>query len=131
MARILVADDDELLLELVKFKLEAKGYDVVQAENGETALELAMSEQPKLIVLDAMMPGIDGFELLRLLKQQDETSGIPVIMLTARKEENDVVSGFELGASDYLVKPFMPEELVQRIQRVLREHAPLESRASS
>lgn len=120
-SQILIADDDPLLVELLEYKLEARGYEVLKADDGPSALEAAQKEQPALIVLDAMMPGFDGFEVLRRLKDDETTAGIPVVMLTARKAENDVLQGLSLGAHDYLVKPFMPQELVTRISKILGE----------
>lgn len=119
MARILVVDDDELLVELVTFTLESHGHEVLTAEDGAEAIELATSEQPDVVVLDGMMPGADGLDVLRQLRQ-DAGLSLPVIMLSARKQERDVVGGLAEGANDYLVKPFMPEELAVRIQKVLR-----------
>ncbi len=119
MARILVVDDDELLVELVTFTLESHGHEVLTAEDGAEAIELATSEQPDVVVLDGMMPGADGLDVLRQLRQ-DAGLNLPVIMLSARKQERDVVGGLAEGANDYLVKPFMPEELAVRIQKVLR-----------
>ena len=118
--KILVADDDELLAELISHKLEIAGYDVSCAADGEIALEMIAVSAPDAIILDGMMPGLDGFDVLRSLKNDDATKDIPVVMLTARGMGKDVVSGLELGASDYLVKPFMPEELVSRLERVLK-----------
>ena len=119
MAAILVADDDALLLQLVEHKLKARGFEVRCAKDGESALEMASEHRPDLIVLDGMMPGLDGTEVLRRLHAMPATSKVPVIMLTARKQEQDIVSALSLGARDYLVKPFMPEELVMRIRNVL------------
>ena len=119
MAAILVADDDALLLQLVEHKLKARGFEVRCAKDGESALEMANEHRPDLIVLDGMMPGLDGTEVLRRLHAMPATSKVPVIMLTARKQEQDIVSALSLGARDYLVKPFMPEELVMRIRNVL------------
>jgi DNA-binding response OmpR family regulator len=119
MARILVVDDDELLVELVTFTLESHGHEVLTAEDGAEAIELATREQPDVVVLDGMMPGADGLDVLRQLRQ-DAGLSLPVIMLSARKQERDVVGGLAEGANDYLVKPFMPEELAVRIQKVLR-----------
>lgn len=122
MSRILIVDDDELLLELLQFKLEARGYEVVSARDGEAALQQVVAEPPDLIVLDMMMPGIDGLVVLQRLKQSPETAAIPVVMLTARKQQDDIVRALKLGAREYLVKPFMPEELLARIQNILRDH---------
>jgi DNA-binding response OmpR family regulator len=117
--RILVCDDDPLLLQLVEFRLKAKGFSVDTAADGEEALSKIRSDTPDLVVLDAMMPGIDGFELLVRIKDDAQLAKIPVVMLTARKGEKDIVSAIERGAADYLVKPFIPDELLARIQRIL------------
>ena len=122
MSRVLIVDDDELLLELLRFKLESRGYDVVSAEDGEAALARVAAEPPDLIVLDMMMPGLDGLVVLQRLKQSQATSAIPVVMLTARKQQDDIVRALKLGAREYLVKPFMPEELLARMKIILQEH---------
>lgn len=119
MARILIADDDPLLRALLQHKLTAEGHDVIAAPNGGEALASVRDHAPDLVVLDAMMPVMDGFEVLRRLKADPETSNTPVIMLTALKREQDIVGGLQLGAADYLAKPFIPDELVQRIKRIL------------
>lgn len=123
-ACILIADDDPLLVKLVEHKLTLRGYRVTSAPDGETALRLVAEAKPDLIVLDAMMPGLDGFEILRRLKQNAVTTSIPVMMLTARKQEKDVVTALNLGVRDYLIKPFLPEELVLRIGKILGEASP-------
>jgi len=119
MAKILVVDDDELLIELVTFTLEDHGHSVLTAEDGEAAIEALTRERPDVVVLDGMMPGIDGLDVLRRLRREAGMT-LPVIMLSARKQERDVVGGLAEGANDYLVKPFMPEELAVRVQKVLR-----------
>lgn len=116
---ILVADDDPLLIALIRFKLEARGHDVMTAGDGEEALALMATRRPDLVVLDAMMPGTDGFDVLRQMRERPTLREVPVIMLTARKQETDIVGALQLGASDYVVKPFIPEELVMRIARLL------------
>ncbi len=116
---VIVADDDALLRSLVEFKLKARGYRVATAGDGDEALRVIGQEQPDLVVLDAMMPGADGFEVLRRIKDDSALSAIPVVMLTARKQESDIVGALQLGASDYMVKPFIPEELAMRIARLL------------
>ena len=118
--RILVVEDDPDILELVCYNLEQAGFAAFRAEDGETALEMAKEEPLNLIVLDLMLPGVDGLEVCRLLKQKPETREIPVLMLTARTEEVDRIVGLELGADDYVVKPFSPRELVLRVRAVLR-----------
>lgn len=119
MTSILLADDDEMTVRLIEHKLKQNGFDVISTHDGESAHDLVTSDKPDLVVLDGMMPGMDGFEVLRRLKEVPETSAIPVIMLTARKKEEDVVNALSLGAADYIVKPFMPAELVVRIQRIV------------
>jgi DNA-binding response OmpR family regulator len=122
--RILICDDDPLLIELMSFRLKAKGYDVIAAIDGEAALSKVVSEQPSLVVLDAMMPRLDGFEVLSRMKSDPGVAHIPVIMLTARKGEKDIVSALERGADDYLVKPFIPEELLARLSKLLARYPP-------
>jgi len=119
MARILIADDDPLLRSLLQHKLAAEDHQIFASEHGGEVLDMVKDHAPDLIVLDAMMPVMDGFEVLRRLKAGAGTRNIPVIMLTALKREQDVVGGLQLGAADYLAKPFIPEELVQRIRRLL------------
>lgn len=116
---VLVCDDNPLLLDLLDFKLGARGYEVRRATDGLQALDQLAKRLPDVVVLDAMMPGIDGFEVLRRIKEDDGLRSVPVIMLTARKQERDIVTALGMGASDYLGKPFSPEELVARIDRVL------------
>lgn len=117
--KVLVCDDDPLLVELVEFRLQAKGFDVVTAVDGEDALQKVASERPSLVVMDAMMPRLDGFEALRRIKEDATIADTPVVMLTARKGEKDIVSALERGADDYLVKPFIPEELLTRLSKLL------------
>ncbi len=116
---VMVADDDALLRSLVAFKLQARGFRVTMAGDGDEALRFIGEERPDLVVLDAMMPGADGFEVLRQIKDDAATAAIPVVMLTARKQESDIVGALQLGASDYIVKPFIPEELATRVARLL------------
>ncbi len=118
--RILVVDDEEDILELVCFNLEKAGYLAIPAVSGEEALEKAAKEHPDLVVLDLMLPGMDGLEVAKFMKRNSETSQIPIVMLTARGEESDVVKGLELGADDYVTKPFSPKILVARVKAVLR-----------
>jgi DNA-binding response OmpR family regulator len=116
---ILVADDDPDILTLVSFRLERAGYDVVAATNGEEAVQIAHHRRPDLAILDVMMPRLDGYEATRELRKHEETSRIPVILLTARVQEDDVTRGFDAGADDYVKKPFSPQELGARVQAVL------------
>lgn len=116
---ILVADDDPLLCEILRHKLAASGYRVLIARDGREALSLAQSHHPAAIVLDAMMPVVDGFEALRRIKAEAELKDIVVVMLTALKREQDIVTALGLGAADYLAKPFNPEELLARLTRLV------------
>jgi DNA-binding response OmpR family regulator len=118
---ILVVDDEPRLVSLVRGYLEQEGYQVVTAGNGRDALFVARESQPDLIVLDLMMPGLDGWEFMRLHRQERNT---PIIMLTARIEDVDKVAGLEMGADDYITKPFSPRELVARVRAVLRRLEP-------
>jgi len=116
---VLVADDDPDILVLVRYRLERSGYKVATAETGTEAVRLAGELSPALAVLDVMMPGLTGFDVTRRLREDPRTSGIPVILLTARAQEADVQEGFAAGADDYLRKPFSPRELSARVQAVL------------
>jgi DNA-binding response OmpR family regulator len=116
---VLVADDDEDIRSLVTFRLERAGYRVVTAADGEHALSLALEHSPDLAILDVMMPRLDGYELTRRLRQHEATKSMPVILLTARAQEADVERGFEVGADDYIRKPFSPQELRARVQAIL------------
>ena len=118
--RILVVDDEEDILELVRYNLVREGYAVVSALSGEDALRAATSESVDLIVLDLMLPGMDGLEVARRLKKDTDTQEIPIVMLTAKGEEADIVTGLELGADDYVTKPFSPRILIARIKAVIR-----------
>jgi DNA-binding response OmpR family regulator len=120
---VLVADDDPDIRELVVFKLEQAGYTVHAVGDGEAALAATMALTPDLILLDVMMPGLNGFEVCRRLRANQHTATTPVIMLTARAQEADVESGFAVGADDYIVKPFSPRELLTRVNNVLARGA--------
>jgi two-component system KDP operon response regulator KdpE len=115
--RILVVDDEERMVRFIRLNLEHDGFRVIEAFNGTQAINKVRSNLPDLVLLDIMMPDIDGFEVLRIIR---EVSTIPVIMLTAKGEEDDRVRGLELGADDYITKPFSPRELVSRVKAVLR-----------
>ena len=117
---ILVVDDEEDILELVRYNLQREGYQVEAASSGEKALKLARQQPPELIVLDLMLPGMDGLDVARHLKNDARCRQVPIVMLTAKGEEADVVTGLELGAEDYVTKPFSPRILVARIKAVLR-----------
>ncbi|HPH97248.1 MAG TPA: response regulator transcription factor [Anaerolineaceae bacterium] len=115
--RILVVDDEERMVRFIRLNLEHDGFNVIEAHRGEEAIEKLRDDLPDLMILDIMMPDIDGFEVLKIVR---EISPIPVIMLTAKSEEDDRVRGLELGADDYITKPFSPRELVSRVKAVLR-----------
>jgi two-component system, OmpR family, alkaline phosphatase synthesis response regulator PhoP len=125
MAReqILVVDDEEDILDLVQYNLNKNGYQVTCVTTGEDALKVARKENPDLVILDLMLPGVDGLEVCKILKNDANTKSIPIIMLTAKGEETDVVAGLELGADDYIPKPFSPRILLARIRAVLRRHS--------
>ena len=118
--QVLVIEDEEDILELIRFNLAREGFKVICAESGEEGLEAARSKVPRLVVLDLMLPGIDGLEVCRLLKQDSDTRPIAIVMVTAKGEESDVITGLELGADDYVTKPFSPKILISRIKAVLR-----------
>jgi DNA-binding response OmpR family regulator len=122
--KVLVVDDEQDLVDLIIYNLQRHGYDVVCAYNGIDALDLARRESPDLIVLDLMLPGLDGTEVARRLKSDSRTSSIPLVMLTAKGEETDVVVGLTLGADDYVTKPFSMKILLARLNTVLRRSEP-------
>jgi DNA-binding response OmpR family regulator len=117
---VVIADDDELLQQLVSHKLLQQGYATRCVANGEDLLAVVAETVPHVIVLDAMMPIMDGFEALRRLRADPDTASVPVLMLTARRGEADVVRALELGASDYVSKPFLPEELALRVRQLIQ-----------
>jgi two-component system alkaline phosphatase synthesis response regulator PhoP len=117
---VLAVEDEEDILELVRYNLEKEGYRVTGVVSGEEALRRARSQPPDLIVLDLMLPGMDGLTVCRELKQDAKTRDLPIIILTAKGEEADIVAGLELGADDYVTKPFSPRVLLARVRAVLR-----------
>lgn len=117
---ILIVDDEEDILELLRVNLKNEGYNILQTMTGEEAIKIAKQSSPDLIVLDLMLPGIDGLEVTKYLRKNEATEEIPIVMLTAKGEESDVVTGLELGANDYMSKPFSPRELTARIRAILR-----------
>jgi DNA-binding response OmpR family regulator len=121
MARILVADDETDILELIGFTLEYAGHQVLRAPDGATALEQARQLPPDLIVLDVRMPGLNGYEVCQQLKQDETTRSIPVVFLSAKGQGAEVDHGLGLGAVDYLVKPFAPDQLVRRLEEILSQ----------
>ena len=122
-AKILVVDDEKDIVELIQYNLEREGFNVVPTYDGEKALEILDKESPHLILLDLMLPGMDGLEVCRLIKEDPKSKHIPIIFLTAKGEESDVIVGLQLGADDYVTKPFSPKVLVARIKAVLRRFA--------
>jgi two-component system, OmpR family, phosphate regulon response regulator PhoB len=119
MTSVLVVDDDPDVCDLVTYKLEQSGFDVRRASDGDAALREVAGKVPDLVLLDIMMPGISGLEVLQRWRADAATAAMPVILLTAKAQENDVERGFELGADDYVVKPFSPRELVRRVTAVI------------
>lgn len=126
--RILIIEDDTRISRLVKYNLEKSGYDVSIVMSGEEAFEVLDKEQVDLIILDIMLPKMDGFEVCRNIKQEPKYKNIPIVMLTAKGEEVDRIVGLELGADDYIVKPFSPRELVLRVRAILRRGKPEEAK---
>jgi DNA-binding response OmpR family regulator len=119
MTSVLVVDDDPDVCDLVTYKLEQSGFDVRRASDGDAAIREVADKIPDLVLLDVMMPGISGLEVLEQWRANSATAGMPVIMLTAKAQEGDVERGFELGADDYVVKPFSPRELARRVTAVI------------
>lgn len=119
MARILVVEDEPHIFRMLDFRLKGLGHEVIAAEDGGAGLDLAATEQPDLVLLDVMLPVMDGFQVLKHLKANGATERIPVIMLTAKGQEKDIVTGIESGAADYVTKPFSFAELLARINRAL------------
>ncbi len=124
MATILIVEDEPDIQELIAYNLEKAGHEAVRAGDAEKALEIVREALPHLIVIDWMLPGMSGIELARLLKANKRTEGVPLIMVTARGSEQDKLAGLEIGADDYMTKPFSPRELNARVKAVLRRRAP-------
>jgi two-component system alkaline phosphatase synthesis response regulator PhoP len=122
-SKILVVEDEADLLDLVVYNLRKEGFRPIRAESGEKALEVVRTERPDLILLDLMMPGVDGLEVCRRLRANEATADIPIVMMTAKAEESDAVVGLSLGADDYVKKPFGVKELLARVRAVLRRTA--------
>ena len=120
MPQVLIIEDDKDIVELVRYNLEREGFRVLDAADGEQGLAAVIRQKPDLVLLDLMLPGVDGLEVCRRIRAHDELRSTPVVILTAKGEESDVVIGLELGADDYLAKPFSPRELVARLKAVLR-----------
>ncbi len=128
---IFIVEDEEDIVELVQYNLEKEGYHVSSALSGEEALTQIRSQTIDLILLDLMLPGIDGLEICKILKNNPETNHIPVVILTAKGEDSDIITGLELGAEDYITKPFSPKVLIARIRTVLRRNRKQEMDHSS
>lgn len=122
--KVLVAEDSPTVRRLVCARLESDGYDVLEAEDGESALEMARVEEPAAVVLDKVMPKLDGFEVIRRLRAEEATRRLPIVMLTERAGEEDVLSGLDLGVDDYMPKPFSPRELSARLARLVGRAGP-------
>ena len=118
--KVLIVDDEEHIVELIKFNLEKNKYDVIVAHNGLDAIKLAKKEMPQLMLLDLMLPGMDGYDICKEIRKDPNLSGMPIIMITAKGEEFDKILGLELGADDYITKPFSVRELMARVKAVLR-----------
>lgn len=118
--KILIVEDEKDIVKMLDYNLKKEGFRTLSAYDGEDAIDLAHRERPDLILLDLMLPGIDGLEVCKSLKKEEKTSAIPIIMLTAKRQEADKIVGLELGADDYVTKPFSPKELIARIRAVLR-----------
>ncbi len=118
--KVLIVDDEEDILELLRYNFTKEGYEVVSATEGSAVLNLAKQFTPALIILDLMLPGMNGLDVCRALKADSQTKHIPIVMLTAKGEESDIVAGLELGADDYITKPFSPRILIARARSVLR-----------
>jgi len=119
-ARVLVVDDEPDILSILVYQFSREGFRVSTAVNGQSAISTAAEERPDIVILDLMLPGIDGYEVLARLRQNERTASIPVILLTARREEEERIRGFEIGADDYVTKPFSPRELILRVEALLR-----------
>ena len=117
---ILIVDDEEDIIELIKYNLKAEGYSILTAEAGEQAIKIAKQSRPDLIILDLMLPGMDGLEVTRYLRNNEATRDMPIVILTAKGDESDIITGLELGANDYISKPFSPKVLTARIRAILR-----------
>lgn len=128
MSKVLVVEDEKSIKDIIDFNLKKEGYEVITAEDGETGLNLALSENPDLILLDIMMPKMDGYEVCRKVRAK---SNVPIIMLTARADEVDKVIGLEMGADDYVTKPFGTRELLARVKAHLRRSSAIESKNES
>lgn len=119
--KIVLAEDEPQIARFTIFKLEKEGYEVIWEKDGGAALESIKANHPDLVLLDIMMPVMDGYQVLKKMKEDENLKNIPVIMLSAKGQERDIIKGFDLGSEDYIVKPFRPAELVARIKKILEE----------
>lgn len=118
--KVLVVDDEKDIVDLITYNLEKEGFATIKAYDGETALDLVKSKKPDLIILDLMLPGVRGLDVCRFIRKKPETENLPIIMLTARSDQTDKILGLEIGADDYITKPFNVRELIARVRAVLR-----------
>lgn len=130
-ARVLVVDDEPDLLELAQYNLEQNGYEVTCVASGEEALTQVRTHPPDVMILDVLLPGVDGIDVCKALKRDPQTAAVPILMLTARSEEADIVTGLEVGADDYLTKPFSPRVLLARVKAALRRKQTSQSSAAA
>ena len=121
MRKILIAEDERDILDLIMFTLQFGGYDVVPTSNGADALDMVHKEQPDLILLDVRMPRMSGYEVCKQIKTEDDTRNIPVVFLSAKGQEAEVTAGYEMGAVDYILKPFAPDQLLERLDNILSD----------
>lgn len=119
--KIMVVDDEPYIARVIKFKLEQEGYNVISANDGQTGLQRIREEKPDLVLLDVMMPGLSGYDVCQQLKQDPALAGIPVVILTAKGQERDREQGLNLGASDYITKPFSPNRLLELVKNMIGE----------
>lgn len=117
--KILIVDDEVHIRDIIKFRLQVEGYEILEASNGRNAIDIMMSDKPDLVVLDIMMPDMDGWEVCKFAKGQSETKDIPILMLTAKTDIRDKIQGMVVGANDFVTKPFSPNDLVQRVSKLL------------
>jgi len=118
--KILIVDDEKDIVKMLDYNLKKEGFRTISCYDGEDAVDIAVRERPNIVILDLMLPGMDGLEVCKILKKETKTSAMPIIMLTAKSQEADKVIGLELGADDYITKPFSPRELIARVKAVLR-----------
>ncbi len=123
MAKILIAEDERDIRDLITFTLRFAGHEVIPASNGEEALQLALKEVPDLILMDVRMPRMTGYEACKRMKEEPSIQHVPVVFLSAKGQESEIQTGLEVGAVDYILKPFAPDQLVKRVQELLEQHA--------